>query len=372
MDKYVEEVFRHFSQHGQLVQAKPFGSGHINDTFLVKAGLDGQITKYVLQRINHDVFTDPLALMVNYIRVTGHIREKLQDRGDTDIFRKVLTVLKSDEGESLHIDTDGNYWRLVLHIDHSLTVDVVENLDQAYESAKEFGNFQAMLVDLPGGPLHDTIPDFHNGPKRYQAFLEALRADIAGRADSAKAEIEFLQSHAYIFDVLPKLVAQGKIPVRITHNDTKINNVLLDADTGKGLCAIDLDTVMPGLSLYDFGDIIRTATSSAAEDEQDLSKVNMEMDRFDAVLRGFLDGAGGFLNDTEIDNLVLGGKMITLMIGTRFLTDYLTGDKYFKVHRLGHNLDRCRTQFKLVESIEAQEKKMQELVIKYARKNMTA
>jgi hypothetical protein len=221
-----------------------------------------------------------------------------------------------------------------------------------------------MLSDLPGKPLHETIPDFHNGPKRLRDFQEALRSDHCNRAASAKDEISFLQQQAWVFDILPEQVSVGNIPVRTTHNDTKINNVLIDDETGEGICVIDLDTLMPGLVLYDFGDMVRTSTCKAAEDERDLTKVFLDLSMFEQVARGYLVSAGDFLTAGEKEHLVFAGKMITLIIGCRFLTDYLNGDTYFKTHREGHNLDRCRTQFRLVQSITEQEEEMKATVEK--------
>ncbi|MCD4830943.1 MAG: aminoglycoside phosphotransferase family protein [Anaerohalosphaeraceae bacterium] len=361
MEFDLKKVFDNFQIEGQFLQAAPYGSGHINDTFAVEA----TDKRYIFQRINRDVFKNPPKLMDNIARVTRHIHSKLESQGAEDIDRRVLTVIPAGDGKDYHIDADGNYWRAYIFVEKARTYDVMENLAQAYEAAKAFGNFQNMLVDLPGPALFETIPDFHNGSKRFQAFENALKADVCNRAKDAKDEIAFLQASGWIFDIFPKLVEQGGVPIRITHNDTKINNVMIDDKTNEGICVIDLDTVMPGLALYDFGDIMRTTLSPSAEDEQDLSKVFMEMPRFEAVLKGYLSTAGRFLNKAEKEHLAFSGKMITLTIGTRFLTDYLAGDTYFKVHRDGHNLDRCRTQFKLVQSITENQEQILKLVEKY-------
>ena len=360
----IKKIFGHFQIEGEFLQAAPYGSGHINDTFVVNCkSLPGN-RHYLLQRINHTVFKNPPELMGNISRVTEHIRGKLESCGAEDIDRRVLRLIPAGDGKNYYRD-DGNYWRVYLFIEKAKTYDVLENLDQAYEAAKAFGAFQNMLVDLPQPPLHETIPNFHNGQKRFEAFRQALDADICNRAKEAKQEIEFLQANGWIFETFPKLIEQGHLPIRITHNDTKINNVMIDDQTNEGVCVIDLDTVMPGLALYDFGDIMRTTLSPAAEDEQDLSKVSMKMPRFEAILKGYLSSAAAFLNKVEKEHLVFCGKMITLVIGTRFLTDFLCGDVYFKVHRQGHNLDRCRTQFKLVQSITEQQDNMQKFVEKY-------
>ena len=362
MNYNLSEIFGNFQVEGTFVEADAYGSGHINDTFAVVCDKGGESVRYILQRINHNVFKNPPELMDNVVRVTSHIREKLEAQGLGDVDRRVLTVIPAANGKMYHVNGDGNHWRLYIFVEGAKTYDVMKNLDQAYQAAKSLGNFHQMLVDLPGPQLFDTIPDFHNGRKRYAAFEEALKANVCGRAKDAASEIEFLQEHSWIFDVFPNLIAQGEIPMRITHNDTKINNVLIDDETNEGICVIDLDTVMPGLALYDFGDILRTTLSPTEEDETDLSKVGMKMERFGAILRGYLETAGEFLNPAEIKHLAFSSKMITLMIGTRFLTDYLAGDTYFKIHRENHNLDRCRTQFKLVKSITENENEMQKLV----------
>ena len=358
----LEKIFRNFQIDANFIDACPYGSGHINDTFDVTSHQNGSKLRYIFQRINHNIFKNPPRLMENIIRVTSHLREKLKVAQASDIDRKVITIIPARDGQGYYIDEQENYWRVYIFIEKAQTYDVMQNLDQAFQAAKAFGQFQKMLVDLPKPPLFETIPDFHNGPKRFRDFLDALQKDICNRAQDCQAEIEYLLKNAWIFDVLPKLVEEGKIPIRITHNDTKINNVMIDDETNEGICAIDLDTVMPGLALYDFGDILRTTLSPSEEDERDLSKVGMQMPRFEAVLRGYLSSAGDFLNQAERDHLVFSGQMITLTIGTRFLTDHLAGDAYFKIHRDNQNLDRCRTQFKLVQSISENQQKMNKLV----------
>ena len=362
----LDSIFKNFQIEGAFLEACPYGSGHINDTFAVSCKQNSENKRYIFQRINHNIFKNPPKLMDNIVRVTRHIHSKLESQGAEDIDRRVMKVIPADDGKDYYTDDDGNYWRAYIFIEKARTYDVMENLDQAYEAAKAFGAFQNMLVDLPEAPLFETIPDFHNGPKRLRAFQEALKADVCNRAKDAKEEIEFLQNNSWVFEVFPKLIEQGKIPIRITHNDTKINNVMIDDKTNEGICVIDLDTVMPGLALYDFGDIMRTTLSPAAEDEQDLSKVRMDMPSFEVIVRGYLSTAGQFLNTAEKEHLVFSGKMITLIIGARFLTDYLAGDTYFKIHRDGHNLDRCRTQFKLVQSITEQQEQMLKFVEKYS------
>jgi Ser/Thr protein kinase RdoA (MazF antagonist) len=347
---------RHFEISGRFCSAAVYGSGHINDSYCVVFDQAGEPVRVILQRINHKIFKNPVALMENIQRVTSHLAAQVAGEADSD--RRVLTLIPGRDGKAWHVDAHGNTWRAYRFIDGARTYDAVARPEQAFEAAKAFGRFQQMLVNLPAPRLHDTIPDFHHTPKRFEALEQAIALDKEGRAIQAKAEIEFALAHKPIAGVL----LDAHLPERVTHNDTKFNNVMLDDATGEGICVIDLDTVMPGLVLYDFGDMVRTTTCTAMEDEQDLSKVSLQFPMFEALVRGYLSSAGGFLTEAEKRHLAFSGKLITFEIGIRFLTDYLAGDTYFKVHRSGHNLDRCRTQFKLVESIEQQEERMERLV----------
>jgi hypothetical protein len=355
----VKSIGSQFQIFGEFVTAEPYGSGHINDTYCATYNQGGAMIRYIHQRINHNIFKQPVALMENIHRVTEHIRAKLP--GSSDLSRRVLTLIPTRDDKIFFLDPAGNHWRTYIFIEHARTYDAVENTKQAFQAAAAFGHFQKQLTDLPAPRLHDTIPDFHNTPKRFAALEKAIEADSTGRAKLAYAEIDFALRHKTMASVLTDLHAKGAIPERTTHNDTKFNNVMLDDATHEGICVIDLDTVMPGLALYDFGDMVRTTTSPAKEDEKDLSLVTMQFPMFEALCRGYLTTAGEFLNKTEKQYLPFSGKLITFEIGIRFLTDYLAGDTYFKVHREGQNLDRCRTQFKLVESIEQQEDKMNKL-----------
>jgi Ser/Thr protein kinase RdoA (MazF antagonist) len=352
----VGEVACHFEISGQFVNAALYGSGHINDSYCAVFEQAAGPVRVILQRINHHIFKNPQALMENIERVTAHLAAQVN--GAPDGNRRVLRLIRARSGKAWHVDAHGNTWRAYRFIEGARTYDAVERTAQAFEAAKAFGRFQQMLVDLPVPRLYDTIPDFHHTPKRFKAFEEVLAQDPAGRAILARPEIEFALAHKPIASVL----LDAHLPERVTHNDTKFNNVMLDDETGEGICVIDLDTVMPGLALYDFGDMVRTTTSKAMEDERDLSKVNLEFPMFEALVRGYLSSAGGFLTKAEKQHLAFSGKLITFEIGIRFLTDYLAGDTYFKVHREGHNLDRCRTQFKLIESIEQQHERMERLV----------
>jgi Phosphotransferase enzyme family len=352
----VRQVASHFQILGDYQVAAPYGSGHINDTYCAVFDQAGTPVRYILQRINHNIFKKPVALMENVQRVTAHLAGKAN--GEVDFSRRALTLVTTRTGKAYHCDGEGNHWRCYLFIEKARTYDAVESAQQAFQAAKAFGQFQQMLADLSVPRLHDTIPDFHHTPKRFANLENAIQANKAGRAMLAQAEIAFALKRKSICSVL----LDAKLPERVTHNDTKFNNVMLDDATGEGICVIDLDTVMPGVALYDFGDMVRTTTSPAKEDERDLSKVTMQFPMFEALVRGYLSSAGKFLTSPEKKLLAFSGKLITFEIGLRFLTDYLEGDTYFKVHRDGHNLDRCRTQFKLVESIEQQEKEMNKLV----------
>ena len=352
----IRAIAREFDLLGEFLGAEPYGSGHINDTYRLTFQQAGVPVRYILQRINHHIFRNPDALMENVQRVTEHLAAKV--KGQIDASRRVLTLVPTRSGRGWHVDPDGNHWRVYLFIEKGRTFDAVESPGQAFQAAKAFGEFQGLLADLPAPRLHDTIPDFHHTPKRFEALVAAIRADAAGRAKLCKPEIEFALAHESMTGVL----LNANLPERVTHNDTKLNNVILDEATGEGLCVIDLDTVMPGLALYDFGDMVRSTTSPAKEDERDLSKVAMQFPMFEALLRGYLAAAGGFLTPEEKELLAFSGKLITFEVGIRFLTDFLAGDVYFKIHRDGHNLDRCRTQFRLVESIEQQEGPMNNLM----------
>jgi hypothetical protein len=352
----IRAVARQFQICGQFLSAEPYGSGHINDTYCATFDAAGTTPRYILQRINHGIFRQPVALMENIQRVTAHLAAKMNNQ--PDVSRRVLTLIPARSGLCYYRDEQGNYWRAYLFIERARSYDAVESPRQAFEAAKTYGHFQKLLSDLPAPRLHDTIPDFHHTPKRFAALVEAIEKDAVGRAKLAQPEIQFAMKRASMTDVL----INAGLPERVAHNDTKFNNVMLDDATGEGICVVDLDTLMPGLALYDFGDMVRTTTSPTKEDECDLAKVTMQFPLYAALLRGYLTSAGDFLTRPEKKLLAFSGKLITFEIGIRFLTDFLSGDIYFKIHRNGHNLDRCRTQFKLIESIEAQEEQMNALV----------
>jgi hypothetical protein len=351
----IVEVIGHFQIDGEFVAATPYGNGHINDTYCAVFHRQGVAERVVLQRINTRIFTQPEALMENVQRVTAHIAQQVA--GELDSCR-VLILIPARDGRAWHVDAEAGYWRAWRFIPNARAYEAVESPEQAFQAARAFGRFQQLLASLPPPRLHDTIPDFHHTPKRFKSLENAIALDTANRAFLARQEIEFALARQPIVGVL----LEANLPERVTHNDTKFNNVLLDDATGKGVCVVDLDTVMPGLSPCDFGDMVRTATSPSAEDERDLSKIAMKMPMFHAIVQGYLSSTAGFLTMDEIKLLAFSGKLITFEMGVRFLTDYLAGDTYYKVHRDAHNLDRCRTQFKLVESIERQEESMNRVV----------
>lgn len=346
------EIAQHFCFEGRFHGATPHGQGHINDTYMVfcETG-DGALQPYILQRINHHIFKDPIGLMENVERVTTHLRCSILAAGG-DVQRETLNLVLTREGAIYHRTSGGDYWRAYLFIAGAKTFDIAPSPQHIYHASKAFGRFQRLVSDLPPGQLHETIPDFHHTSKRFQALVEAVQQDTYNRACSARAEIAFAEKRSQETRILLDLLEQGRLPRRVTHNDTKFNNVLIDDLTGEGVCVIDLDTVMPGLSLYDFGDSVRSGANPAAEDERDLSKVTVDVQTFDRFVSGYLDAARDLLTPIELDLLPFSARLMTLECGIRFLTDYLSGDVYFRTQRKGQNLDRCRTQFKLVQSME--------------------
>jgi Phosphotransferase enzyme family len=350
-----------FAIEGRFLGGDVHGSGHINDTYAVSFDQGGRTVRYVLQRINTRVFRNGEALMENVARVCAHVAGKVALDGRPDAGRRALGLIPPRAGGSHHRDPAGGIWRAYQFIEGATSFDKIESPAQARVAARAFGVFQGLLADLPEPRLHETIPHFHDTRRRFDTLERSARADVAGRAKLAAADLEFARRREGLVDALLSLQARGEIPERITHNDTKLNNVMLDDRTGEALCIIDLDTVMPGLALYDFGDMARSATNSAAEDERDLSLVRMQLPVFEALVQGYREGAGSFLNEAEVANLALSGRVITFEIGIRFLTDFLDGDIYFKTKRPGHNLDRARNQFALVRSMEEQAAAMERL-----------
>ena len=350
-----EQVLKAFSLDSKSVSCERYGCGHINVTYLV---VTESGRRYILQKINNNIFKDVPGLMGNIAAVTKYLRKIISAP------RGVLTLVPTTDGADYLQYEDGSFWRVYDFVEQSLCLQAPESADDFYQSAVAFGTFQQQLKDFPAETLCEVIPNFHNTVDRYRIFKEALAADVCGRAASVKAEIEFALAREQEAGTLVNMLAEGKLPLRVTHNDTKLNNVMLDETTRKPLCVIDLDTVMPGLSLYDFGDSIRFGAATAAEDEKDLSKMVMDINLFATYTKGFLSACPG-LTENERDMLPMGAKLMTLECGVRFLTDYLSGDTYFRTHYEGQNLDRCRTQFKLVTDMEAHWDEMNEIVNRF-------
>lgn len=364
MEDRNKKVIGAFDIEGNVTECIPYGNGHINDTYRVTVSSGMKEKRYILQRMNRHIFTKPEELMENISGVTEWLKKKIAESGG-DTERETLTLVETKEKRSYHRDEEGEYWRIYKFIENATSFERVKEEKDFYESAVSFGHFQRMLADYPVERLHETIPDFHNTVKRFEAFGKVLEADVCKRAESVQEEVSFVLQREKLAHKLCDLTEQGKIPLRVTHNDTKLNNIMMDNGTGKGICVIDLDTVMPGLSVNDFGDSIRFGASTAAEDEKDLNKVSFDLHLFEVYTKGFLKGCEGALTQTELEMLPYGAILMTFECGMRFLTDYLDGDHYFKVHREGHNLDRCRTQFKLVKEMEEKLSQMKEIVDKY-------
>ncbi len=354
---------------GQFISGSPFGSGHINDTYRIELLQEGKQRNYILQRINTAIFKQPDELMENILRVTNHQRHKMAQQHATDIERRCLQFFPTRNGAHFFNDSDGGCWRMCQLIERTRTFDIIASAEQALLTAASFARFQKMLIDLPGPRLHETIPNFHHTASRFTDFEQALQQNRAGRAAACQPDIDFALQRRALAPVLIDLMKSGDIPERITHNDSKLNNILLDESTGEAICIIDLDTVMPGSALYDFGDMVRSASCTAAEDESDLSKVQIDLAMFNALVEGYLSEAAAFLNPVEINHLVFSGKLITFEQGIRFLGDYLNGDTYYKIKYPEHNLVRARNQFKLVASIEAHEPEMEEMVRRISNQN---
>lgn len=365
----IEEAIAQFAVEGRLMERRPYGNGHINDTFLLVYEMpEGVNKRYILQRMNHDIFRKPQELMENIVNVTEYLRKVIISQGG-EPERETLNVVKTRDGKSNYRDSGGNYWRMFLFIERTVCLEKVESAKDFYDSAVAFGNFQRMLADYPAETLHETIPNFHHTPSRFRAFQKAVQEDKLGRAALVREEIAFAMEREKDTPVLTDLLAAGQLPLRVTHNDTKLNNILFDEESRKALCIIDLDTVMPGLSHYDFGDSIRFGASTGEEDERDLKKIELDLSLYEAFTKGYLEGCGGRLTDKEIETLPMGAKLMTYECGIRFLADYLEGDVYFKIHRDGHNLDRARTQFKLVADMEAKWDDMRAIGEKYKNRS---
>ena len=365
-EKILTEVIAAYDLPKTLMGAVRYGSGHINDTYcLVCQPQQGKAIRFILQGLSVAAFPRQDELMENFIGVTSHLSKKIEAAGG-DVMRETLNLVPTRDGKPYYTDSTGRVWRLTHYVENTVCLQkATPDLFEA--SARAFGRFQWLLADYPAETLHETIVNFHNTEDRFAKFLATLEADKLGRAKDVAEEVKFAMDRKADCSVAVNALREGKLPLRVTHNDTKLNNVLIDEDSQEGVCIIDLDTTMPGLSIYDFGDSIRFGANHSAEDEKDLSKVNFDIELYKRYTRGYLEGAKGGLTQTELEYLPWGAKLMTLECGIRFLTDYLDGDNYFHIHYPEQNLDRCRTQFKLVADMEAQWDEMHEIVKEIAK-----
>ena len=366
IDNDIVRVCRYFGIKGEAVSQSCFTDGHINTTQLVVFNHNGVLKKYLLQGINTHVFKNPEELMENIVNVTSYLREKIRDNGG-DPDRETLTFLKAENGKYYYNDCD-RCWRIYNFIDNSHTCNKIENKKLFENVGRSFGNFQRYLTDYPMHTLNDTIRDFHNTPKRFDNLEKAIENDAFSRADSVKDDIAFAMKRRSQADRLLRLYREGLIPLRVTHNDTKLNNILFDDDTDEGICVIDLDTIMPGFSLYDFGDAIRFGANTTKEDDDNLDNVKISLELFESYTEGFLSASAKALTMAEVENLAFSSMLMTLECGVRFLTDYLDGDVYFKTSYDAHNLVRARNQFRLVSEIEKHLDDMNDIVMKIYKK----
>ncbi len=363
----LQEVLNAFEFPGTVVSAERYGNGHINDTFCVVCDTEAGSKRYILQGLSLAAFPDPNAVMENMVGITSFLRRQILENGG-DAQRETLTVLPTKAGKNYYTASNGQAWRLTPFIENTLCLEITT--PELFEaSARSYGRFQYMLRDYPAETLHETIARFHDTENRFEKFMAALKADKLGRAAGVQAEIDFVLARKEDCSVAVKALREGILPLRVTHNDTKLSNILIDADSGEGICVIDLDTTMPGLSIYDFGDSIRSGANHNTEDEADLTKVNFDLELFEVYTRGFLQGGKGFFTSAELEYLPWGARLMTLECGIRFLTDYLDGDNYFRIHYPEQNLRRTRTQFKLVQDMEAQWEAMAAVVAKYAKES---
>ena len=364
-EQFLQDALAAFDFGGEIVGAVRYGSGHINDTFCVHTQPGEEpCRRFILQRISSAAFHHPDQVMSNIAGVTSYLGKAIAEAGG-DPSRETMTVLPTRDGKSFYSDSEGGAWRVYPFIEGTVCLQAAETPELFAASARTFGRFQRMLKDYPADTLYETIPHFHDTEDRLAKLKAAVEADVMGRVKDVQPELDFVWKREADCSVALQALRDGKLPLRVTHNDTKLNNVLIDRDSGEGICVIDLDTVMPGLSINDFGDSIRFGANHSAEDERDLSKVNFDISLSEVYTQGFLEGADGALTQAELDYLPWGAKLMTLECGIRFLTDYLDGDHYFRIHREGQNLDRCRTQFKLVADMEDQWEAMKSVVDKY-------
>lgn len=362
-NQHIENIMNNFAEAGKFVSFTPVETGHINTTLKVTCEKDGKEVNHLLQMINTHVFQNPVQLMDNVHAVTSFIKKKVIENGG-DCERATLYCKLTKDGKTFFVDSENKVWRLYNYVENSFSYDAIESAEIFYKAGKAFGDFQHLLADFPMDGLYETIPDFHNTAKRYNNLRISVERNASGRAGLVQKEIEFAKERREETYVLVGKQLIGDLPTRVTHNDTKLNNILFDNNTDEPICIVDLDTVMPGLSLYDFGDAIRFGANTAAEDEKDLSKVSLDLNLYEQYVRGFLSSAGDSLTAEEVKYLPLGAKMMTFECGMRFLTDFIDGDVYFKTRYPEHNLDRCRTQFMLVYDMERKYEQMIEITRK--------
>ena len=358
INREIKNITSAFVLEDNLTECLPYGSGHINDTYRLTYGTGKH---YILQKMNRSIFTKPVELMENVRDVTAWLKKKIQENGG-DVERETLNLVMTKDGLPYYVDEDGEYWRVYLFIENATCYDMVKDEEDFYQSAVAFGHFQRLLADYPAETLHETIVNFHNTVDRLDKFKTAVEKDICHRAADVEKEIQFVLDRTELAHVLCDMQDQGKLPLRVTHNDTKLNNILFDKNTGEGLCIIDLDTIMPGLAANDFGDSIRFGASTAEEDEKDLNKVHFDIELYRIYVKGYLEMAKDVLTPAENASLPWGARLMTLECGMRFLADFLQGDVYFKTTYPEHNLVRARTQFRLVKEMEEQFDQMQEIV----------
>ncbi|MBQ2704508.1 MAG: aminoglycoside phosphotransferase family protein [Clostridia bacterium] len=356
----IKDAVNHFQFNGKPVRYERYGNGHINDTFKVTTEKGGVFTDYIVQRVNTDIFTDPNMLMNNIKLVTDYIRGQIAANGG-DAQREVMQVIPTDANQLYYTDVNGSAWRAYLFVVDSVCLDAPRNTDDLEKSARAFGQFASTLAGFDAEKLGEPIPRFHDTPNRFANLMTAYNTDKCGRASEVKELIDFAKEREQFTYALQN----SGVPLRVTHNDTKLNNILLDKDSYEALCVIDLDTIMPGYSANDFGDMIRFSANTAKEDEADLDKVQVNLELYEACVRGYIEGTGGGLTEQELWTLPIGAKMMTFECGMRFLTDYLEGDTYFRTAYDKHNLVRCLNQFKLLSELEKCDEQIKNIIQKY-------
>lgn len=365
----IKGIIPHFQFKGRYLRASEIPSGNVNNTYRLEYQSGGKHQLFTLQHINQYVFKNPKEVVGNIVCVTEHIRRKMIEQNE-DPSRRVLELIPTVDGQYVYVDEDGEFWRAYTFIEDADALDMVHTGGQMEEVGRAFGSFQRMLTDFDVDRLFVTIPNFHQTTKRFYRFVRSIDEDKAGRVGEIEDELEFLFDHRRMMGEIVRLLDRGILPLRVTHNDTKANNVLLDSETGKALCVIDLDTVMPGSALYDYGDAIRFGASTAAEDEEDTDKIKLDMEKTRAFTKGFIAETNGFLSNEELTRLPLGIKVLTAELAMRFLTDYIDGDLYFKVNSPEHNLVRARAQIALLKDIERHEDELQRMTEEFIRQSV--